>query len=259
MKKSVKTRRGPSRRPAVTLARAISKHGVASRTEAGRLIEKGEVSVNGFPEGNPRRWVDPARDAITIGGKSLPRAAKVYLAMHKPPGIVTTRQDERGRPTVYDILPGGLPWVFPVGRLDRDSTGLLLLTNDTQFGERVTGPGEKVPKTYRVELARPLSERDASRVREGLVLPGNIRCRPAEVVFDDQPGVHCRVVITEGKNRQIRRMFEALGNRVVRLHRVAIGSVELGGLKEGEVRSLTPEEIASLGGRAAGAAERWRK
>jgi pseudouridine synthase len=243
-------RKSPRRR--VTLARALSKNGIASRAEARRLILRGDVSVNGSTVRTPGTWIDPALDAITFGGKPLPRIPRVYIAMHKPPGVVTTRSDERGRGTVYGLLPEGLPWVFPVGRLDLDSTGLLLFTNDTLFGERVTGPAGKVPKTYSVILERPLSESGAAAMREGLVLPGGVRCRPADVTIDPHDARRCRVVIREGKNRQVRRMFETLGNPVVRLHRLAIGPVGLGHLKEGEMRELTREEIAGLAGDAGG-------
>jgi 23S rRNA pseudouridine2605 synthase len=157
---------------------------------------------------------------------------------------------------VYDLLPEGLPWVFPVGRLDLDSTGLLLFTNDTKFGERVTGPAAKVPKTYSVVLERPLGASGAAALREGLLLTAGVRCRPAEVIIDPDNARECRVVITEGKNRQVRRMFETIGNPVVRLHRLEIGPVSLGNLKEGRVRELTPEEIAALSGAVRGGGRR---
>ena len=252
MKKPGRAARPKSPRRRVTLARALSKRGIASRAEARRLILRGDVSVNGITVSAPGTWVDPVRDAVTLAGKPLPRIGRVYFAMHKPPGVVTTRSDERGRGTVYDLLPEGIPWVFPVGRLDLDSTGLLLFTNDTMFGERVTGPAGKVPKTYSVLLERPLSESGAASMREGLVLPGGVRCRPAEVTVGPDDARRCRVVITEGKNRQVRRMFEKLGDPVVRLHRLAIGPVRLGHLKEGEVRELTREEIAALEGEVKG-------
>lgn len=238
-----------------TLERALSKLGIASRTEGARLILAGEVRVNGREVRTPGMWVDPALDRITFGGKPATRKESVYIAMNKPHGVVTTRSDEKGRATVYDLLPAGLPWVFPVGRLDRDSTGLLLFTNDTAFGEAVTGPSGKIPKTYSVTLARPLDDAGASAIRAGIALAGNIRCRPAVLLPDGTDPRTCRVVITEGKNRQVRRMFEATGNEVIRLERLSIGGVLLGRLKEGEVRYLTPEEIAALGpGRGRGGA-----
>ena len=232
----------------MTLARALSKLGIASRAEAARMILRGDVRVKGRVVRAPGLWVDPGRDRIVLAGKPLGRVERVYLAMHKPAGIVTTRSDERGRGTVYDLLPEGLPWVFPVGRLDLDSTGLLLFTNDTVFGERVTGPGGHVPRTYHVLLESPLGDSAASAIREGIVLPGDVRCRPAGLTIEGDGGRRVRIVISEGKNRQVRRMFESVGNNVVRLHRTAIGGVELGNMKEGEVRRLTPEECALLSG-----------
>jgi pseudouridine synthase len=248
MRKPVRPLRGKTPRRRVTLARALSKYGIASRAEARLLILRGDVGVNGATVTAPGMWVDPVRDAVTFGGKPLPRIPRVYIAMHKPTGVVTTRVDERGRGTVYDLLPEGLPWVFPVGRLDLDSTGLLLFTNDTNFGERVTGPAAKVSKTYSVYLEKPLGASGAAALREGIHLTVGVRCRPADVIIDPDDARACRVVITEGKNRQVRRMFETIGNPVVRLHRLAIGSVALGNLKEGRVRELTRGEIAALSG-----------
>ena len=240
------TRSAPRRR--VTLSRALSKCGFASRAEASRLIVNGEVSVNGRRTADPGAWVDPALDTITFAGEPLRQARRVYFAMNKPAGVVTTRSDERGRGTVYDLLPETFPWVFPVGRLDMESSGLLLFTNDTMFGERVTGPGLKVPKSYSVLLAKPLGPGSVRAMRDGIVLRGGVRCLPAEVTIDTHDPHRCLVVITEGKNRQVRRMFEALGNQVVRLHRLAIGPVLIGDLKEGKVRELSREEIAALSG-----------
>jgi 23S rRNA pseudouridine2605 synthase len=236
----------------VTLSRALSKYGVCSRSEGRRLILAGEVSVNGARVLTPDKWVDPDSDAIACGGKPLGRSRRIYIALHKPAGFVTTRSDEKGRSTVYDLLPPGLPWIFPVGRLDRDSTGLLLLTNDTAFGERVTGPSGKVPKTYRVLLKNPLDDAGAAAIRAGVQIGDEIRCRPGRVTIEEDSARRCLIEITEGKNRQVRRMFEALGNRVLSLHRLAIGPVEIGTLKEGQTRELTRNEIALLSGEKRG-------
>ena len=245
-----RTKAGPASgtRRRVTLSRALSKRGIASRAEASRLIARGDVRVNGRKVADPGAWVDPVLDSITCGGEKLKPLRRLYVAMNKPAGVVTTRSDEKGRATVYDLLPEGYPWLFPVGRLDMDSSGLLLFTNDTVFGERVTGPAQKVPKSYSVALEHPLDPRGARAMREGIVLKGGARCLPAEVTIDAHDARRCLVVITEGKNRQVRRMFEALGNQVVRLHRLAIGPVTIGDLEEGRVRELSAGEVASLSG-----------
>jgi pseudouridine synthase len=165
--------------------------------------------------------------------------------MHKPRGVVTTRSDERGRRTVYDLLPKSLPRVFPLGRLDKDSSGLLLFTNDTRFGERITNPLGMTPKCYSVELDRPLREKDRAAFARGLRLEDGTRCRPARVEHGGAPASYL-ITITEGKNRQVRRMCASLGYAVRVLERVGIGTVRLGSLPEGGVRSLTPGEVTSL-------------
>jgi len=240
----------PSRRTArgrgVTLARALSKSGIASRAEASRLIREGAVTVNGATVRAPGAWVDPRAARIALRGTPVGPAPRIYIAMYKPPGIVTTRSDERGRRTVYALLPRSLPLVFPVGRLDMETSGLLLLTNDTRFGELVAGASHGVPKTYRVTLERPLDARAAAAIRRGVALPGGERCRPARLDADSRDPRSCRLVITEGKNRQVRRMFASQGHAVVALRRIAVGCVRLGSMNEGDVRLLTDEEVTGL-------------
>lgn len=236
----------------VTLARALSKLGICSRTLARARIEGGSVRVDGQVVRDPDRWVDLARDRIEVGGEVAAKARPTYLALHKPPGYVTTRSDERGRKTVYELLPEDLRTLFPIGRLDLDSSGLLLWTNDTRFSERVTNPAIAIEKEYRVRLDAPLTPASAKTLESPLELPDGTRLLPAELGNDpDAPHDRSAVTITivEGKNRQIRRACNLLGYEVVRLHRVRIGGVRLADLREGEHRALTREEIASFGPR----------
>ena len=233
----------------VTLARALSKLGIASRAQARMLIRQGKISVNRKTVRSPLVWVDPREDRILLAGKTAQKAERVYLALHKPPGFVTTRSDEMGRKTVYHLLPEGLAWVFPVGRLDKESSGLLLLTNDTRFGESVTSPTSKIPKVYVVQFDRPLQEADRMRMESGMTLSDGTRTLTANVSISSNDPATCEITLREGKNRQIRRMGEELGYGVVSLKRVSIGSIRLGNLGEGEVRSLTDAERKGILGR----------
>lgn len=242
------------------LNRALSKLGLCSRGVAARWIAEGRVSVNGLPADDPEQWVDlgkdeiriepEARTAIDSGAETvtIPIDAarpRVYLILNKPAGYVTTRSDELGRKTVYDLLPeayaGG--WLFPVGRLDKDSEGLLLMTDDGEWSNLLTDPDFHVEKIYRVKLdARP-REAELQRFRAGIVLDGTAT-QPAGV--EPESGNWYRVRLTEGRNRQIRRMFHALGYKVKRLVRVAMGDLELEDLAEGAVAELPPERVESL-------------
>ena len=238
----------PGDRPLKTLERVVSKAGLGSRTEARKWIGAGRVKVNGRVEGDPNRWVDLERDAITVDDRSLEKATPVYLLLHKPAGYLTTYRDPEGRPTIYDLLPDRESYLFPVGRLDLDTSGLLILTNDTAFAERMTNPEHHVPKTYVVKASRHLPEGELGRLREGIELRDG-PTRPAVVKRLRDPGGKTvfEITITEGRNRQVRRMVEALDAKVISLTRVAIGELALGDLQEGKCRTLTAEEVARCG------------
>lgn len=251
-KKPVRRAGAASRQGRVTLARALSKLGALSRSQARAAVLAGRVSIGGLPAVDPDAWVDPSRLDITLDGARLLPAPFVYLVMHKPPGVVTTRSDERGRQTVYDLLPRLPVRVFPVGRLDLDSSGLLLFTNDTRFGNLLTDPERHVPKSYLVEVDRRLGPREIAELRAPQVLPDGRRLRGAEVRPVGGTGTRFRVTIEEGKNRQIRRLFAAHGAGVLALCRTSVGGLRIGGLREGETRRLTPAEVEMLRVESAG-------
>ena len=237
----------PGDRPLKTLERVLSKAGAGSRTESRRWIAEGRVKVNGKVERNPDQWVDLERDQVSFDDRPLQKAQSTYLLLHKPTGYITTYRDPHGRPTIYDLLPDRDRYLFPVGRLDLDTSGLLILTNDTAFAERLTNPNYHVPKTYRVKASERLTEADLDQLRHGIELKDG-PTRPATVTHLRDPGGKTvfEITITEGRNRQVRRMVEALGAKVVTLTRVAIGAIELGDLASGTTRPLSDEEVQSL-------------
>jgi 23S rRNA pseudouridine2605 synthase len=234
----------PGRR--VQLHRALSKLGFGSRTQAWDWIRSGRVCVDCHAVTDPLTWVDLDRQRITVGGTDAPRRQDVTLALHKPRGVVTTRSDERGRRTVYDLLPPGLPWVFPAGRLDADSEGLLILTSDSALAVRLTEPEHHIPRTYRATLEAPPTEAHLGKLRRGVELSDG-RTRPARVRrLGGADSREMEIILTEGRNRQVRRMAEAVGRRVRRLVRVAIGGLELGDLPPGASRILEEAERLRL-------------
>jgi 23S rRNA pseudouridine2605 synthase len=227
----------------VTLARALSKLGVASRSQARVLIEQGSVSVNGKVVTNPDQWLDLATAKILTDGAPVAAPQRTTIKFHKPAGVVTTRSDEHGRKTVYDVLPAEWHHLMPVGRLDMDSSGLLLFTNDTQLANRLTNPDSHVPKEYLLELDEPLTDSDIQRMERGLRTCEGEEYQPAVV---KKMGRKYSVTISEGKNRQLRKMMEELGKMVRSLHRVKIGRLELGDLPKGQVAKVGPAELADL-------------
>jgi pseudouridine synthase len=232
----------PGNRPLKTLERVLSKAGVGSRSEARRWISEGRVRVNGRVAGDPDAWVDIEHDRVSFDGKPLRESKRVYLLLNKPTGYLTTYDDPRGRPTVYDLLDRE-EYLFPVGRLDLDTSGLLILTNDTAFAERLTNPDYKVPKTYGVKASQVLSDEQLESLRRGVMLRDGIT-RPAIVQRIDRSAF--TITITEGRNRQVRRMVEALDAKVLKLVRVAIGPIGIGELPIGKSRELTAAEVKSL-------------
>lgn len=225
----------------------LSKSGIASRTETREWIVRGRLKVNGKTVRDPETWVDPERDKILFDGKPLRPPKKIHLVLYKPKGYITSHKDPAGRPTVYDLLEGFPHYVVPVGRLDQDTSGLLLLTNDTAFAEHITNPEHHVPKTYLVKASTLLSEEQLEQFRQGIELKDG-PTRPAQVKFlrHAARSTFFEITIREGRNRQVRRMVEALGAQVLKLVRIAIGPLRIGDLNIGRYRALTPDEINAL-------------
>ena len=236
-------------RPLKTLERVFSKTGTGSRTDARSWIGAGRVRVNGKVIQNPDHWVDLEKDRVTLDGKPLKAAKPTYILLYKPKGYLTTWRDPEGRPTIYDLAADAGTWLSPVGRLDLDTSGLLLLTNDTAFAERVTNPDHKVPKTYQVKAATVLSDEQLEQLRRGVELSDG-PTRPAQVtrLRDGAKHTHLEITITEGRNRQVRRMLEAVDSKVSKLVRTAIGPIRIGELAIGKWRPLTEDEVVELGG-----------
>lgn len=226
-----------------TLERVISKAGLGSRTQARTWIHARRVKVNGKVVENPDHWIDFDRDKVEFDGKPLEVSEKIYLLLHKPVGYITTFKDPEGRPTVYDLLQGVETFVSPVGRLDLDTSGLLILTNDSQFAEQLTNPDYHVPKTYRVRCQTPVSDTGIEALRQGVELSDG-PTRPANVKRIDEKTVE--IILTEGRNRQVRRMLEAIDNKVETLTRIRIGTLGVGPLEAGQWRRLTSPELDQL-------------
>jgi 23S rRNA pseudouridine2605 synthase len=245
--KKIKSPAADSDRPLKTLERVLSKAGLGSRTDARKWIGAGRVHVNGQLVQSPDKWIDFKRDKVTLDGKPVRPQEKIYLLLYKPKGYLTTYKDPEGRATVYDLLTDLDTWVSPVGRLDQDTSGLLILTNDTQFAEHVTNPEHKVPKTYLVKTTTLLSDDALEQLRSGVLLSDG-PTKPAFVqrLADTESKSTIEMTITEGRNRQVRRMIEAVGSKVRKLVRTSIGPVRIGDLQVGKHRSLTKGEVQSL-------------
>ena len=225
----------------VRLQKFLAEAGIGSRRHCETLIQRGDVSVNGQPVTILGTKIDPASDRVTLAGKPVVVEPKVYIALNKPAGVLCTSHDTHGRKRVHDLLPASLPRLFTVGRLDYDTEGLLLLTNDGSFSLRLTHPRYKMPKTYTVEVEGALDDADRKQLLAGVQSEGELLS--AEKVSGT---TQLQVVMREGKKRQIRRMLAAVGHPAKRLTRLTIGSLELGNLKTGQWRYLTDEEVHSL-------------
>ena len=237
----------PKKRPLKTLERVLSKAGIGSRVDARSWIHAGRVKVNGRVTRNPDQWVDMKRDRVLFDSKPLVNRERIYLLLYKPTGYLTTYKDPEGRPTVYDLIADAGTFLSPVGRLDLDTSGLMLMTNDNQFAERVTNPNSHVPKTYLVKASMVLTDTQLQRLRDGIELADG-PTRPAVVtrLRDSGKYTHFEITLTEGRNRQVRRMVEALEAKVLKLVRVRIGHIAIGRLPIGKWRLLTVSEVASL-------------
>jgi 23S rRNA pseudouridine2605 synthase len=247
MREIVKRRTEHGQERKTGLARALSKKGFCSRSEAAKLIRAGRVKLNGAVRRDAETPVQMGRDRIEVDGRGVKAAEKVYWVLNKPRGIVTTAEDEQGRETVYGLLPPGAPWMGPVGRLDKASEGLLLMTNDTEWAARVTAPESHVDKTYHVQIGAVAGDSLLTRLETGVADGEEIlRAKSAKLLRVGEKNCWLEIVLDEGKNRQIRRMLEACGVEVLWLIRVAIGPLQLGDLAKANGRALTKAEIQSL-------------
>lgn len=238
----------PSVSRKIGLARALSKLGYCSRSQAFTLIREGKVGLNGRICRLPEAPVDLERDRIEVGGERVAAAPRVYLMLNKPRGLVTTASDEQGRQTVYSLLPAAIPWLGPVGRLDKASEGLLLMTNDSEWAARITDPKSHLEKTYHVQVRGGAGPGLLEAMQKGVRTAGGdlLKVRRARILRAGAKNAWLELVLDEGKNRHIRRMLEALGVEVLRLVRIAIGPLALGELRKGAVRELSREEKRAL-------------
>lgn len=232
----------------MTLDRVLSRFGLASRTEARQAIRAGRMKVNGRVVRDPDCWVRSEEEIFHLDGKRLRHAKRLYLLFYKPKGVITSHGDPQGRKTIYECLGKKPGWVSPVGRLDKDTSGLLLLTNDTEFANFVTSPDSRVHKTYLVKVNALIDDETLARLAAGVKMKRGDRAKPEEVRRVEDRGKYSRleIVLTEGKNREVRRMIEAVGLTVLKLVRTRIGPLSLKGLQVGAWRRLTSSEVAML-------------
>ncbi|MDE2232034.1 MAG: rRNA pseudouridine synthase [Candidatus Omnitrophica bacterium] len=228
----------------VPLERALSKLGIMSRTQTRKLIEAGRLKVNGRAIKDPAFAVVPEKAQITIDDKPAARARACTIMLYKPKGALTTRSDEKGRKTVYDLLPAHLQHLHPVGRLDMATTGLLLMTTDTRLSDFLTDPRNAIPRVYAVTIKGRISDDGVKRLSQGVMDKGELlKAVRIAVRKASNKETHLIVELCEGKNREIRRMIEAVGSEVTALKRISFGTLKLGALEPGEWREIAEEEF----------------
>lgn len=228
----------------VSLDRALSKLGAASRSRARDLIRAGQVSVNGSCVRNPFVTVNPQKDRIQIAGKRVRDPEPVYLLLNKPAGSVTSKKDSKNRPLVFDLVPAELGELHAVGRLDMATSGLLFLTNDTRFSSWLTDGENAVTRTYIVEVRGLPVQKELDLLRGGLTIDGEkMKADGVSLQKGSRKESRLEIVLTEGRNREVRRLFEAIGHEVIKLKRIAFGGMELGDLKPGEFRNLSVDDV----------------
>lgn len=226
--------------------------GVASRREGEKLIRDGRISVNGRVVVEMGVLVTPGRDRVTVGGRPVVPQRKRYLLLHKPAGYLCSLKDRFKRPLVTELVADIEGRLYHVGRLDLDSEGLLIMTNDGDFAEKLAHPRYGVSKTYRIRLRDGLGKEAARRLRSGVILDDGFKASPARLKILSPDRRSVEIAIREGQKRQVKRMLEAVGNRVTYLKRFAIGPIGIGDLSRGKWRALRPEEISALKGEARG-------
>ena len=231
----------------VRLQKFLAESGVASRRKSEELIDQGKVRVNGKVAMIGDK-IDPKKDTVTVNGKKIVKTKTfTYIVLHKPRGFITTMSDEMDRKCVAELIKDVPGRVYPVGRLDRDSEGMLLFTNDGAFANAMTHPTKHVPKTYRVTVRPSINEEQITALTQGVIIDDR-KTAPAEVrvITKEEGRVVLEIILYEGRNRQIRKMCEEVGLEVARLKRTAIGSIKLGMLKQGDWRNLTEDEVRKL-------------
>jgi 23S rRNA pseudouridine2605 synthase len=239
----------PVRKAKVSLARALSKVGYCSRTKALDLIREGKVRLNGAVVRDAETRLDMNLDRVEVNGRNISPPRKIYIMLNKPRGVVVTASDEKCRETVYECLAGGnFPWLAPVGRLDKASEGLLLFTNDTRWAAGILDPESHFQKTYHVQIDRIADDRLIRKTREGTTLDDGtfLSVKSMAILRCGAKNCWLEIVLEQGKNRHLRRLFSAFGIEVLRIVRVAIGPLKLGNLEKGRYRPLSGGEIDSL-------------